>query len=212
MSKKMNFSYVKNEFQTLISKSIPFHILQISLECQKIRFRFNSAILHASLFSLILSIVQIINSYIMKKMFTIKVYALSMAAMAFISSCQKETKEEPQTSKPKTQLELLMGANWLEVDARDANGSLWDQVKDCVKDDLLMFRDAGLYEYNTGTLKCDPSEKQVMPGNGTWELSADAGTLKMGPYSYRVEELTDSKLRLFMSGQGYQLTVFYEKR
>ncbi|HEY1046334.1 MAG TPA: lipocalin family protein [Bacteroidia bacterium] len=145
-------------------------------------------------------------------MFTNKVYVLSLAAMAFISSCKEETKEEPQPSKPKTKLELLMSSNWLEVDARDANGSLWGQVAECVKDDLLKFKDAGVYEYNTGTVKCNANEPQIKPGNGTWELSADAGTLKMGPYSYRVEELTDSKLRLFMSGQGYQLTVFYEKR
>ena len=145
-------------------------------------------------------------------MFTNKVYVLSLAAMAFISSCKEESTVDPKQSTPKTPKELLMSSDWLEVDARDANGSLWDQVAECVKDDLLKFKEAGAYEYNTGTVKCNANEPQIKPGNVTWELIADAGTLKMGPYSYRVEELTESKLRLFMSGQGYQLTVYYEKR
>jgi len=139
---------------------------------------------------------------------------LCFTLLSAITSCKKEDNNVTPTTnnKPKTLTEMLTTGKWLEIDARDPNGSVWDQVKECSKDDFTIFKVGGAYEYDMGAVKCNPNDPQISPGSGTWKFNSSETRLTIGNFDYQIEELTDSKLTIMLSGSGYQLTLYYVKR
>lgn len=144
-----------------------------------------------------------------------QILAFTFILTASLASCKKEdpgTNSNTNNNKPKTLTEMLTTGKWLEIDARDPNGSVWNQVPACTKDDYTIFKVGGAYEYDMGALKCNPSDPQIKPGTGTWKFNSTESKLTIGSLDYQIEELTDSKLTLLLSGPGYQLTTFYIKK
>lgn len=138
---------------------------------------------------------------------------LMFASLFFLVSCGKKDDPKPADPvKPKTLTEMLTSGKWLEIDARDANGSVWAQVPDCSKDDLTIFKTGGAYEYDMGAKKCNQSDPQIKPGNGTWKFNSNETRITVGSLDYQIEELTDSKLTLLLAGPGYQLVAYYIKK
>lgn len=145
------------------------------------------------------------------------VFIFGLLLLTSTTSCEKEgtggdSNNSNNNNKPKTKTEMLTTGKWLEIDARDPNGSVWDQVPDCTKDDYTIFKSGGAYEYDMGPTKCNANDPQIKPGTGTWKFNSTESRLTVGSLDYQIEELTDSKLTLLLSGPGYQLTTFYVKK
>lgn len=154
------------------------------------------------------------NNYF-KKMSQAVLYAL-LLSLTF-TACKKDSdSNDPgnggDNNKPKTLTEMLTTGKWLEIDARDPNGSVWDQVPDCSKDDYMIFKVDGSYEYDNGPTKCKPTDPQIEKGEGIWQFINNETRINIGNLDYQIEELTDSKLTLLLSGPGYQLTTYYIKK
>jgi hypothetical protein len=150
----------------------------------------------------------------MNKTISILFKTTTLCLLVLLNSCKKESDPAPATqdNTPKTNSELLTSGKWLEVDARDPNGSLWGKVAECNKDNLMIFKESGAYEYDAGAKKCDPSEPQIKAGSGVWAFNANETRLKVGNLDYQIQELSDSKMTLLLTGTGFSLEVFYVKR
>jgi hypothetical protein len=89
-----------------------------------------------------------------------------MGLLLILSSCKK--KEDTSALTPK---EILTSKSW-KIASMKVNGV--ETLENCEKDDVLTFLANGIYTYNVGTNKCDPSETNY---TGTWTLSDDGKTM-----------------------------------
>jgi hypothetical protein len=110
--------------------------------------------------------------------------------MLFFAACQKDSSTET----------LLTQGSWItETKMATIQGiliNLNDSTHVCVKDDLTRFMIDGNVEIDDGPLKCDPSDPQTF-SLGPWILSENDTKLFYGGTTYDIQELSDSRLKLY---------------
>lgn len=71
-----------------------------------------------------------------------------------ITSCKKDGKSDPSTSK--TPKEILMASQWKKSEYRE-NGVVMPFFASCEMDDILTFANDGNFTVNDGPNKCSPT-------------------------------------------------------
>ena len=119
-----------------------------------------------------------------------------------VVSCQKD-KDNHSTVKTKT--ELLTVGTWkytgaIISPAYDYYGdgtvvkNIFSIMKDCEKDDFEVYKTNGMWEYNEGATRCDPSYPQVF--SLPWNFVDNETKLILGGDEHTILELTATTLRL----------------
>jgi hypothetical protein len=118
-------------------------------------------------------------------------------------SCKKDKAENSNTTKTKT--ELLTTGTWKYTasiinPAYDYYGdgtlatNIFDIMKACEKDDFETYKTNGMWEYNEGPTKCDPSYSQIF--SEPWSFAANETKLFVGTVEHTILELTATTLKL----------------
>ncbi|HTQ26488.1 MAG TPA: hypothetical protein VMI35_00095 [Puia sp.] len=69
------------------------------------------------------------------------------------------------------------------------------RVSDCEKDDLTIFRPDGSGVFQSGRIKCDPSDPPSLPF--TWLLENHDSSIYFEEQYFRIKTLTDSHLEIY---------------
>lgn len=123
---------------------------------------------------------------------------LTLCVTLVVASCKKDEKSTM------TKKEMLSAKSW-KLSSSKTNG-VADVLSDCDKDDFITMTANGIYTYNPGSNKCDPSETSE---TGTWALSNDEKSLLIDGESLDIIELTESKLIISMSNGAFSYEATY---
>ncbi|HEY6436689.1 MAG TPA: hypothetical protein VIY47_08865 [Ignavibacteriaceae bacterium] len=126
---------------------------------------------------------------------------LMIAGITTTLSCKKD--KDINTAKTKT--ELLTTGTW-KYTASTINPAydyysdgilatnIFTIMKSCEKDDFETYKTNGMWEYNEGPTKCDPSYPQVF--SESWSFTANETKLLLGTGENTILELTATTLKL----------------
>ena len=137
----------------------------------------------------------------MKRTFIIYLIAL-IAVIEIFFSCKKENDE----STGKTKTELLTSGSWkytacIISPAYDYYGNgnpvtdIYAIMEPCEKDDFETFKTNGIWEYNNGPTKCDPSNPQIIYSE-PWSFTSNEAKVMVGTVECTILELTETTLKL----------------
>jgi len=153
----------------------------------------------------------------MKRKVQFAALLLVMASATFALSCKKDTGDNDNIAKTKT--ELLTTGSWkytsCAIDpAYDYYGdgnpttNIFSIMKDCEKDDFETYKSNGTWEYNEGLTKCDPSYPQIF--SESWSFAAGETKLFVGTVECTILELTATTLKLRYSFEDSGVTYTEE--
>lgn len=127
-------------------------------------------------------------------------------------------KKDDNNGATKTKTELLTAGPWKYIastitPAYDYYGdgvmatNIFAIMKACEKDDFETYQTNGMWEYNEGSTKCDPSYPQVF--SDTWVLIDNETKILIGAGECMILELTSTrlKLRFFFEENGITYTA-----
>lgn len=137
----------------------------------------------------------------MKSKIKLVLFGLYILSSALSFSCNK--KKEGTTIKTNT--ELLTTGTWKYIaciisPAYDYYGDgnivtdIFSILKPCERDDFETFKTNGIWEYNEGPTKCDPSYPQVF--SDPWRFADNETRLLEGSVEHTILELTETTLKL----------------
>jgi len=132
-----------------------------------------------------------------------KIAWLSVYFLLVFVSCQKDENDDHANAKTKT--ELLTTGTWKYTGATvkpayDYYGdgapteNIFAIMKDCEKDDFESYKTDGVWEYNEGPSKCDPSYPQIF--SLPWNFADNETKLILGTDEHVILELTATELKL----------------
>ena len=138
--------------------------------------------------------------------------AFFLIAMVGIVSCKKD--RDDIGSKTKT--ELLTTGTWKYTSciispAYDYYGNgnavtdIFAIMQPCEKDDFEEFHTNGIWEYNEGPTKCDPSNPQIIYSE-PWSFTANETKVIVGGVECTILELTETTLKLRYSFEDAGVT------
>ena len=129
---------------------------------------------------------------------------LIFVVIVFAACKKSEHDENNNNTTTKTKKELLMTGTWKYTDATispaydyygdGAVTNIFGIMKACEKDDFEVYKTNGMWEYNEGPTKCDPSYLQVI--TLPWQFAANEKKLLVGSVEHTILELTDTTLIL----------------
>ena len=131
-------------------------------------------------------------------------------------SCDKDS--DNNDNETKTKAELLTAGNWkytacIISPAYDYYGTgpttdIFSIMYACEKDDFETFKTNGIWEYNEGPTKCDPSYPQVF--TEPWHFADNETKLFVGTVECTILELSDTTLKLRYSFEDAGVTYTEE--
>ena len=153
----------------------------------------------------------------MKRKVQLATLLLVIASATYAPSCKKDTDDNDNIAKTKT--ELLTTGSWkytsCTIDpAYDYYGdgnpttNIFNIMKDCEKDDFETYKTNGTWEYNEGPTKCDPSYPQIF--SEPWSFDAAETKLFVGGVECTILELTATTLKLRYSFEDSGVTYTEE--
>ncbi|MES2479425.1 MAG: lipocalin family protein [Bacteroidota bacterium] len=153
---------------------------------------------------------------------------VALLATSLVLSCSKKDNLKP-TPSPST--DLIVG-KWMTIatvadrpvyhwNTTELVTNLWDREKDCIKDDLIVFKPDNTFYGDEGASKCDASAPQIQDG-GTWKKSGTSLILIEDgvEYTYTINQLDDTSLvvtgrRFYIINNDttfFMATVTYKKQ
>jgi len=116
-------------------------------------------------------------------------------------SCNKDSDKNGN----RTKTELLTAGNWKLIAATinpaydyygDGNSvtNIFGILQACERDDFETYKTNGIWEYNEGPTKCDPSFPQIF--SEPWSFAAGETKLFVGTVEHAILELTATTLKL----------------
>ena len=136
-----------------------------------------------------------------------------------ISTCFSCKRDNDGNASVKTRTELLTTGTWKYTasnvnPAHDYYGTgnpvtdVFAIMLPCEKDDFEVYHTNGIWDYNEGATKCDPSYPQVF--NEPWSFTSNETKLFVGPVEHTVLELTETTLKLRYSFEESGVTYTVE--
>jgi len=128
----------------------------------------------------------------------------SIALMLIITATLSCKKNKEENNNP-TKTELLTTGTWkytasIISPAYDYYGTgtpvtnIFGIMYACEKDDFETFKTNGIWEYNEGSTKCDPSYPQIF--SEPWSFTANETKIFVGTVEHTILELTATTLKL----------------
>lgn len=115
---------------------------------------------------------------------------LAFVLLGTIASCKKED------NKSKTQ--LLTSGSWKVVAHTATSGSVtidaYKEMKDCEKDDFLVFDANGTVTFNEGAVKCENDDDQT--STSTWKFTDNETKITFDDSSATILSLTGSEFKV----------------
>ena len=132
-------------------------------------------------------------------------YKLALVVLAIMLNLFSSCDRDP-VAPAKTTTELLTAGSWkytacIVTPAYDYYGTgnpvtdIFAIMKPCEKDDFEVYKTNGIWEYNHGPTKCDPTEPQVVYSE-PWSLIANETKIMIGTSECTILELTDTTLKI----------------
>lgn len=152
----------------------------------------------------------------MKRKIQLATWLFVLTGTIAIPAC----KEDEVANSTKTKTELLTAGNWIYTacvvsPAYDYYGNgnavtdIFAIMEPCEKDDYETFKTNGIWEYNEGPTKCNPSNLQIVYSE-PWSFTANETKVMVGSVECTILELTATTLKLRYSFEDAGVTYTEE--